>query len=637
MASEYRADIDGLRALAVVSVIFFHFGRFDCRGGFVGVDVFFVISGFLISRIIAREQSAGSYSSVAFYERRIRRIAPALFLVLAACCVAAWVVLLPRHMESFGKSLLAALPMAANLYFWADSGYFADDAQLKPLLHLWSLAIEEQFYLVFPLLLAAALRRGTSLVRGLLAALTLASFGAGWLMLAREPEAAFYLAPLRVWELLLGACLALGGVPLIRSALARNLLALGALLALGFALRTFDGRMRFPGPAALVPCLAAACLIHAGSSGPNWGSRLLGLKPLVWIGLASYSLYLWHWPLVVFTRHALIGSFRTVHSTRLLWLSFGLGFASWYFVERPLRRLGSRRQVFAAAALATLLLAVFGAAAVWTRGFESRVMRHVQSVPRVKRSTTSEFMRAACHGDRPLYGQHNADLCRLVTDDAEPSFLVWGDSHAQGITPLLETLAGEQGRSGLVSLASACVPMLNIEHGTCAAPGVHLALDDPKLRNVILHARWGTSGDGVVADGGLGLPALRRGLEATLSAAQRFGRRVVVIGPVPEASGHVPDAIARSLWFGSERDVRPRQAEFLAQQAGVLELLRALQAKYGFSLELPHQVLCRGTHCDIMRDNKVLYTDAHHLSEAGVMLLHDMLARALTLPQAPAE
>ncbi|MCB5200694.1 acyltransferase, partial [Loktanella sp. TSTF-M6] len=299
----YRRDIDGLRTLAVVPVVLGHAGLGLFAGGFVGVDVFFVISGFLITGILVRELEQGRFSLIDFYERRARRILPALFVVLAACIVVFWFLLLPQHYVVIGKAGIASLLFSSNIYFFRiDSAYFANATSMQPLLHTWSLAVEEQFYIVFPVLLwlIAAWRRTSRTL--LIAGLSLASFALAVWMVPRHPVAAFYLTPTRVWELGLGALLALGAFPALRHRLLAELVAAAGLVAIAWAVFTLDKTDPFPGLNALAPCLGAVAIIWAGQSQITLTGRLLSTRGMVGIGLMSYSLYLVHWPVLVAAR-----------------------------------------------------------------------------------------------------------------------------------------------------------------------------------------------------------------------------------------------------------------------------------------------------------------------------------------------
>lgn len=303
----YRPDIDGLRAIAVLAVVLHHLSAPLLPGGYVGVDVFFVISGYLITSIISREMAEGRFSFASFYERRARRIFPALFAVLAATLVASYALLLPSDMMSTLRAALGTVFFGSNIVFWREmkEGYFAaTDLALNPLLHTWSLSVEEQFYVFFPVLLLLCYRFTRQQVVPVLLFSAMVSLVGAALLVSSKSVAVFFLSPFRAWELLAGSLLALHTVPPLRSRMLRELIAAAGLLAIVVACFVYDGGTTFPGLAALAPVLGTAALIHAGASGPSLAARLLQLPPMVWVGLISYSLYLWHWPLIVLTRYA---------------------------------------------------------------------------------------------------------------------------------------------------------------------------------------------------------------------------------------------------------------------------------------------------------------------------------------------
>ncbi len=309
----------------------------DLVAGIAGVDVFFVISGFLITSIIMDEIADGRFSIARFYERRIRRIFPALFAMLAVSCVVASVLFLPHEFRDFANSLTAATLFVSNFFFWQTTDYFSGPAHLKPLLHTWSLAVEEQFYIVFPVLLAAIQRWGRGAFRSLLLLFFAISLAISVWSVTEKPVAGFYLAPSRAWELLLGALLAMGVPPAIGNRLIREALGALGLLAIGWAVTTYSPATPFPGYHALAPCLGAGLLIYSGQGSPTYASRLLSLKPMVALGLISYSLYLWHWPVLVFARHWHGGVLSAGQTTDLVLISVGLAFASWKYIEQPFR------------------------------------------------------------------------------------------------------------------------------------------------------------------------------------------------------------------------------------------------------------------------------------------------------------
>jgi peptidoglycan/LPS O-acetylase OafA/YrhL len=376
----YRREIDGLRAVSVLSVILYHADLHVFRGGFVGVDIFFVISGYLITSILLSELKTGSFSLVTFYERRARRILPALFVVTFACVPFAWLWLVPVDLESFSRSLIAVSAFVSNILFYQSTEYFERAAEWKPLLHTWSLAVEEQYYLVFPLLLMVAWRLGRRWVPAILVAAAVASLAVARWSSVSNPAAAFYLLPARGWELLSGALVALhvtsGGrwIGLRSSVFGRQVGALVGLLLIAYAVVAFDKKMPYPSLYTLVPIVGAA-LIILFARGQTWTGTLLGTRALVFIGLMSYGAYLWHWPLFVFARHKSVP--RVPGKALMVALSVAaivLAYLSWRYVERPFRKRGTvtRARILAYAALGSTGLAALGLVGHVTRGYSAR-------------------------------------------------------------------------------------------------------------------------------------------------------------------------------------------------------------------------------------------------------------------------
>lgn len=305
----YRADVDGLRAIAVSPVVLFHAGLQTFSGGYVGVDIFFVISGYLITSLLLKENRSRSFSIITFYDRRIRRIFPALFAVMLLSALAGGWLQTPADFQQFGQSVIATSLFSSNVFFWWKAGYFDSASDVKPLLHTWSLGVEEQFYIFFPVLLFVLYRWYSERGKYLLVLLALFSFILSVYAVETRPSAAFYLAPTRAWELLLGSLLAFDLFPEFNSRILREV---GSLFGFGFILfsvLTYSQNSAFPGLRALPPCAGAALIIHSGASGVSYIRNALSIRPIVFVGLISYSLYLWHWPLIVLYKQYSIEEF----------------------------------------------------------------------------------------------------------------------------------------------------------------------------------------------------------------------------------------------------------------------------------------------------------------------------------------
>jgi peptidoglycan/LPS O-acetylase OafA/YrhL len=648
-SGHYQPDIDGLRALAVVPVMLFHYRLGYVPGGFVGVDIFFVISGYLITSVLLRDIRMARFSIVRFYERRVRRILPALFFMLALVALAALVVLLPYDLVSFGKSVLATTAFVSNFYFWAQSGYFGRAAELQVLLHTWSLAVEEQFYILFPLCLYLLTRLARSWLLAVLALLTLASLAAGILLSYQHASVAFYWPVARAWELLLGSLLAVGAFPPVRASWLRHALSLGGLLLILAAFALIDSTQPFPGWVALAPCVGAALLIYANLCGGGAGNRLLALRPLTFIGLISYSLYLWHWPLLVLARDVVPLEPTRLQLSLLLLFVFLIATFSWWYVERPFRsgaRRFSGRQVFRFAGLASGCAVAAGLVLCLDEGWAWRFPAFRPEV-----SAVANAIYPQCFG-RGSARARREDLCLIGSGGGPGSFVLWGDSHAQRWSlPVAET-AAQHSRRGYLASAGSCPPLLDVGwplHDCLAFNEEVVRLIDRHLEisPVILAGLWADYAEGTHyrADGGYGSfnrltdqesqgqvqtdnhRVFARALLRTVTHFTAEGRRVVVIGPVPEIRYLVPETLFKMGRFGGERPIGPTRAEFEARQGAVLAALAAVARLPGVTVLYPAQVLCADA-CAVERAGVPLYIDDNHLSRPGLDLVRPLLAPA---------
>jgi peptidoglycan/LPS O-acetylase OafA/YrhL len=467
----YRADIDGLRGIAVLMVLAYHLailrfhGRFAFSGGFVGVDVFFVISGFLISSVILSEIYASKFSLFSFYERRIRRIFPALIVMLVVTSLLAYKYLLPTELIDYAKSLVAATFSVSNVYFWQQSGYFDAPAAMKPLLHTWSLGVEEQFYIFFPLFLMLVCRLFPKKLRLSIVVIAVLSFLVSAIGAFEFPVSSFYLAHTRAWELLLGTILSLKILPQISGTIHRNIAAgIGVLLILAAGL-LFTTSTPFPGVAALAPCLGAGLIIAAGQTGTSLVGRALSFKPLVFVGLISYSLYLWHWPIIVFHGVGALsvhGVSDRIAKLIVILASFAAATLSWKFVEVPFRsgRLKlAGASVFKAGFGGVAVAGAIGVVMILSHGIPSRFPASaVKIASYLDQKWTDEYRTGSCFiSSEYAYKDFNFSLC-LHEDGKRKNFLLIGDSHAAQLWYGLSTTLS--GVNVMQATASGCRPTI---------------------------------------------------------------------------------------------------------------------------------------------------------------------------------
>ncbi len=654
--AKYRPDIDGLRAIAVGAVVLFHAGFTALSGGFVGVDVFFVISGYLITANLHGDLLRGRFSILGFYERRARRILPALFVMIAASGVGA-LMFLPNDLKLFGESAVFTVLSLSNLFFFRHTGYFDVGATVSPLLHTWSLAVEEQFYLGFPLVLWAGARmakgRRTRLV-ALIAVLWAASFAFSLWQVAHDQRAAFYLPFARAWELLTGALLATGPAPPPGRRWMREAGGAGGLLLVLGAVLFMPAAASFPGLNALPPCLGAALVIWAGGAEggrASWAARLLQLRPVVFVGLISYSLYLWHWPLLVFARYYGLGELGLAARIVVVACAIGAATASWWFVERPFRtrRLLTRRPaLFGACAVAGLAVCVCGGAVALAQGFPGRLAPAAAQL-------------ASGADDHNPYRDHCFALtaqdldagrfCRIGAPAGRPTLMVWGDSHADAVMSAFDAAARAHGIAGVEATHGSCPPLLGVEvherEDNLCPPLADAALaliERYDIRKVVLAGRWAGYAEGRLYQAGAPPVVLRQvgapvrairgdnhalfaaALERTLARLRGEGRRVYVLLPAPEVGRPVPDTLARAVVFHRAVDLAPTRRAYDARQRFVRATLDRLAARFGVVEIDPAALLCGPARCRLTLDGRTLYYDTDHLSVHGAQFISPLLA-----------
>ncbi len=610
MALRYRADIDGLRTLAVVPIVLYHFGASSISGGFVGVDIFFVISGYLITSILLRESTDRGFSVLEFYHRRAVRIFPALFALIVTLFLLS-PLLLPSQIDELGLSAAFTVTFSSNLFFWYTADYFAPSSETMLLLHTWSLGVEEQFYIFYPFLLYAMRRFWPRHVALALTALIAASFALSlWLGWTR-PEAAFYLLPSRAWELGLGglvAVLATGPANSVGDRLRQPAAWLGlGLIALGYGLIRSDGG-GFPAPWALLPCAGTALLIWKAEG--TFVGKALAAAPMTFVGRISYSLYLWHWPLIVLYRIFTNRSSPNLTEGALLFAGcLALAWLSYRFIEQPAQRRWrgvSPARTVSAGIAAIAVLAVLGLAIGFWRDAVSRAPAEARRLAAFDDYADSaerqmQFRRGVCFrtGEDKAKAMNPA-LC-MTPDAAKPNMVLIGDSHAAQYWRALALRHPDW--HVMQANASGCRPLVGTTGTARCLDVVNYALGPllhtGKVRLVVVAGRW--------LDEDLPL------LPATIAHIRKAGADVVVIGPTVEYAASAPDILARTVWNGLPVSAAP--SHLLPERKDLDARMRRLVEAEGVAYVDVQDIICPAGECRALTPGGVpMQFDYGHLT-----------------------
>lgn len=654
-AMKHRPEIDGLRAVAVIPVVMFHLGV-GCSGGFVGVDVFFVISGFLITRIIWRGIEAKEFSIAEFWERRIRRILPALaVMVLATLCVG-YRILMPEELADLGRASVAQTLLCANVYFWQNTGYFAGPAEYKPLLHTWSLAVEEQFYLVFPLILCFFRRVSRHKLLAILSATAFVSFSASVYGARFYPDATFFLLPTRSWELLVGCILALIPIRLNPSVTRDSLIATLGLLGIMLPVFFYDQNTQFPGLTAVPPVLGTAAIIFATAHTPRvWLSQVLSLRPLVFIGLLSYSLYLWHWPVIVFTRiHC--GEFEWQQQVFAAVVSVCASIASWKFVETPFRRkefLKSRPRLFSVALTVSVALLVASLTLSWSQGL---LFLYPNYSPVL--ATDAEYRGREYSVSTASFDSSAIPVLGVGRDghheQKQLDFLVWGDSHAMMLCSTIDRIAHAHNLSGRVVCSGGQVPLPKIRYhhnNPEYTEGLIKWIRANKPRNIILVNRWSGRTNGrneteaeyesgperFLSDDRILSTSRKQSIEVFGKALRNFadfchneGINLWIVKQVPEINLRHPAGDMLKYSLGRKSAPPPPKIQVkeahIARQKIANQIIDNIETPSVRILDPTPYLIDLNGFVAVHSDGRSFYYDEDHLTEAGAALLQPMFS-----------
>jgi peptidoglycan/LPS O-acetylase OafA/YrhL len=625
----------------VLLVILYHYGVPGFGGGFIGVDVFFVISGFLIASHIARDIRAGRFSLLDFYERRIRRILPAFFAMYALVLLAGALVLFPPDLRFLSRIGAYVVPFLANYALYRNAGIYGGQfADHVVLLHTWSLAVEEQFYLCFPLLMLAIAGAFRGRYAGVLWPLTLVSLVLCIVEGRISPLAAFYLAPFRAWELLAGALLALGNFAPPRAAYVRSGAAVLGLLLLAAADLLLSTTSPYPGELTLLPCAGAGLILYAGCDRSIAVGRLLGNGMMRRIGLWSYSLYLYHWPLLLLVQYYAFDPLSTSIRCALLAATFLLGALSWRYVEQPFRgpnALLERRILYAAAAVSGAVLTV-----VTLSMYRATEPQRYTTQDRIHfpRDTADQ---ARCRDTSPEVADRPS--CILGDKAAPINAILWGDSHALAMLPAVDAAFARHHEAAMFAHRSGCPPLVGayvrdrvFGESSVLRPWLDAAgvgrgamckrhydavlawIVQNRIRTVILAGHWIAN----IRDQE-NAAVFARALERLLVVLQHEHVRVFLLEDVPQNTLSVPYELASARRLGLDRDFRLSRTAYEAQQQSATRIFAQLQQRYELRILMPQDILCAGGMCAIARGEAPLYVDDEHLASTGAMIVEPAL------------
>ncbi|AMM14257.1 hypothetical protein AX768_09265 [Burkholderia sp. PAMC 28687] len=619
---KYRADVDGLRAVAVVSIVVFHLTARFLPGGFVGVDIFFVISGFLISKNIY--DNVGAFSIPDFYIRRARRILPALIAVLIVSSACAAFLLYPSELVAYAKSVIASTLFSANIYFYSTLNYFSPNADEIPLLHLWSLGVEEQFYIFFPLIAVALAKRSMRLLTISLLLCAAVSLAASAWMLKSSPSAAFYLIPFRAFELLIGSIIALPTFRAAQPSGTVTVLSFVGVAALLWSILRFDNLTVFPGFAALLPCAGAALLIFSGEASKGFVARLLASRSFVYIGRISYSLYLVHWPILVFGKRAFPHADPNYFALSAIAASFLLAALSYHLVEQPFRharRAYSGRTVFSISAASMCFIVLLGGCVIERNGFPGSVdSRTAKTLAYLSYDLKPSWKERTCFLD-PEQIANALDVSSCLPHGEGRKVVLWGDSHAAQFAYGLEKTMAARGYLFGFMTASACAPAINydaINRPNCRALNDIVFQDIVTMHPdiVIMTASWRIENNSQMDQ-----------LDETVKALHVKGINVVLLGVSPQFKQPLPVIVADRIKAGKDLAAAPEELElgYLNPTESYMEHRFANRPDVKY-VSVMH-AMCPDYKCPIVTaDETPVHFDIAHLTTAG----SDLYAKDLT-------
>lgn len=647
---KYRPDIDGLRAIAVLAVIFFHLDYPYFKGGYIGVDIFFVISGYLISQIIYLQIKNRKFSFIIFYKKRILRIFPVLFVLIIICLITGYFVLLNEEYLDLGFSSIASALFIPNILYWFKTGYFEIEAESTPLLHLWSLGVEEQFYILFPLIAFFTLSRfNKSFVLIITITLASVSFYVNIIYTSLDITFSFYMLFSRGWELLAGFLLTLS-LPYIKNT-NKFVIELLSILGIGliiFSVYYLDTNILFPGYYAMLPVFGSMLIIFSGSfDKQTFIKRVLSNKYIVFIGLISYSLYLWHWPVVVYLRMAYSNLYL---NEVILIISFLLSVISYFFIEQPFRNKGFIKLSLKVKSISIIIMAVLiftiSVSVIKTNGFPNRLS---DSVKRASNPKTYLPENRHCHRMTGIDIKNN-NFCIFGYENTVPSFALIGDSHAEALKYGLELAAINKKKSGIQFTKPGCRPIRGIDKkgSRRCLRFINIALNEiarnKEINIVFLAGYWSRAYYGFAHNRrkieyfdyqenskkyeSNDLLFLR-GLHRTIEQLIRANKKIVIIEDTPVIEFNPRTTYARNIFLNKEQNIYGKYKE------GVNGIIKDEILKYGNSISYmkTEKIICPNNPCKLVKNNELMFRDDDHISKKASALLTKEFEDYLVTPE----
>ena len=650
----YRLEIDGLRAIAVLLVFIFHLDASAIPGGYIGVDIFYVISGFVIFRSVFHGLESGEFRAKEFYARRLRRLFPALSLLILLSFISGFFILTPKGYMEMINTALATVFSVSNLYFLDSSGYFSSAARNTPLLHTWSLGVEEQFYIALPLIIMAF---GSSLkpekLIKLMVLMIFLSFSCNFILvyLLDKQMSAFYLPFSRFWEIGVGGAVAFMEYKKIATLSCRYyfFMALAGLSGIFLSAFYLDEASVFPGFLALIPVLSVAMVIFATQQEGRFFQKALMSQPLVFLGKISYSLYLFHWPVIVF--YGLYIGRDTFFTEKLGIFLFciGLSVLSWRFVEQPFRKHSggfSGRLTGIVLGILFALVIACSWAGYYTKGFDSRMSPAALKVSQML--DAEKLTEPLCKKTNKYGVLPKASICSYFAGEKYIDYIVWGDSHASMLAPAIASEMEAEGRSGILVNMPDCHPLIGVytskikNRAECAALAKHISglIRDQHVAVIIIASRWArldspvpSPGDGSLSkhlfdaeNGGTSI-SFHQALARTVDRLRGAGAQVVIVGPVPEIGFDVPDMLTRAINWGLSMPVTGYDS-FMLRQSVILQAMKEISNSGHATIVYPHDILCNQQRCMVAHESYALYSDDDHLSPLGAKMVAPAIVKS---------